>query len=158
MPAKPESVYPYQFYMYYGELIEQNARYKTFVIDRQVKINQIQKELENTKADLERSGLYSSFRIKVLENDMQNLALSKTNLRIQRDEIRFRIEPILEKVLGWFDDIHYDFDKSCLARSLYIGYLVKYKDLLHVGNSLGIECYGKYPVINRINAAIEKYL
>jgi len=158
MSAKPTPVYPFQFQMVLGELLEQNARYKLNVLDGQIKIDQRQKDLDLAKADLDQSGLHAQFRLKALGKDIESLNVSKTALTIQKDSIRYRIEPLLERVLSFFDDIYFDFSNNRLPRSQYANYLRAYKELLHQGNALGLECYNKYPVINRINSAIEKFI
>jgi molecular chaperone GrpE (heat shock protein) len=155
--VKPTAVYPYQFQMYLGELLEQNANYKVNVIDRQVKLDQRRKDLDIAKADLDQSGLHAQFRLKVVEKDVESLNIAKSTLSAQKDAIRYRIEPLLEKILSWFDDIKGDFESGQLSTDQFKSYLRSYANILDAGNTLGLECYQKYTVVSRINLAIEKY-
>jgi hypothetical protein len=156
--ARPTPTYPYQFQMIFGELLEQNATYKLNVIDGQAKIDQRQKDLELAKADIDQYGVYSSFRLKVWEKDNESLTMSKSALNFQRDVIPGQIEPLLVRILACFDDMQDDFSNSRLSRMQFASYLRSYKELLHQGNALALSCYNKYPVISRINEAIEKYI
>lgn len=156
MSVRPESSYPHQFQTWLEELLEQNALYKLAIIDGQARLEKESEDLKLARKVLDGSGINSPMRFSMMERAVESLSLQKTGIKVEDQMIRNKIEPLLEKIMSWFDDIQDDYDKRQLNRMQFVNYLKKYKYLLHQGNRLGLSCYGG-PIINKVNDLIESY-
>jgi hypothetical protein len=151
-----KTLYQDTFARSFFELLEMHKGYKSNILDRQLRLEEHERELEGIRESLNLSGLPNTIRYQTLETGIEKLNIQRSALKCDREKILSEIGQLAEKMISFWKDILNDYEWGHISRGQFVYFLSRYKILLHTGNSQGLVCYSG-PDVNKINDFIESF-